>query len=254
MRLAAARTLLSVVLLSAATAVAAQSPRKPNLGRETWYEVMLKRINPAHTNYGAWLEERRQVLLDASVRNPFFWYSFSITLFAALMPVVLLKCVMDSHEKNREHARIEADLRNHDLYSREKAKEAVDRYNKHIEECNRATEAAESGNGRLGWGNSEAEGLRAELQRVASQLEATTQERNKLQEELCQKSLIVADLSTRLDALSKKVNGQRGIGSGAGEPASAGANGDSARFVGQINRLQEELYVEQQKNKRLKGA
>jgi hypothetical protein len=31
-------------------------------------------------------------------------------------------------------------------------------------------------------------------------------------------------------------------------------NGDGARFIGQINRLPEELYAERQKNKRLKGA
>ncbi len=47
-----------------------------------------------------------------------------------------------------------------------------------------------------------------------------------------------------------------GVGSsgGPGEPVSADANGDGARFVGHINRLQEELYAEWQKNKRLKGA
>ena len=254
MRLAAARTLLSVVLLSAATSVFAQAPRRPHLGRETWYEVMLKRMNPAHTKYGARLEERRQVLLDASVRNPFFWYSFWATVCLSLVPLVIYKIVKDSHEKDREHARIEADLRNHDLYSREKAKEAVDRYNKHIEECNRATEAAESGNGRPGWGNSALESAKAELQRVASQLEATTQERNKLQEELRQKSLVVADLSTRFDALSKKVNAPRDmVGSGDNSVASI-SNGNNATLIGQINRLQEELYAERQKNRRLKGA
>jgi len=87
-----------------------------------------------------------------------------------------------------------------------------------------------------------------------SELEATTQERSKLQEELRQKSVIVADLSARLDALSKKTSGSRGFDSVSAEAASAGANGISARFVGQINRLQEELYAERQKNRRLKGG
>jgi hypothetical protein len=52
----------------------------------------------------------------------------------------------------------------------------------------------------------------------------------------------------------RSVNGPRDTGSGAGEPVLTGANGEGARFVGQINRLQEELYAERQKNKRLKGA
>jgi hypothetical protein len=138
--------------------------------------------------------------------------------------------------------------------SRQVAAEAIERYNCHIEQCNRAIEASEAGDARPGWGETQTDGLKAELQRVSGQLEATTQDRNKLQEELRQKALIVADLSIRLDALSKKVNGPRDTGGSAGEPVLAGTNGDGARFVGQINRLQEELYAERQKNKRLKGA
>lgn len=254
MKRIAARVLLAFVLCSQASPLAAQTPARPHLGRETWYEVMLKQLNRSHKNYGEWLEDRREALFSASIQNPFFWYSFWMTVCAALLVLALLKRIADSREAAREHARIEADIRNHDLCSREKAREAVERYNQHIEACNRAAEAAESGEGRPGWGSSAIENVKAELVRVTSELEATTQERNKLQEELRQKSLIVADLSTRLDALSKKVSGTRGVDGGAAEPASTGANGDSARFVGQINRLQEDLYAERQKNKRLKGA
>jgi predicted nuclease with TOPRIM domain len=96
--------------------------------------------------------------------------------------------------------------------------------------------------------------LKTELQRVVSQLEATTQERNKLQEELRQKALILADLSTRLDNLAKKMNGSRDVNSTAAASTPGDGNGDGARSVGQINRLQEELYAERQKNRRLKGA
>ncbi len=252
MRETAARTLLAIVLLFPAFPRAAQPPGPPHLGRETWYEVMLKKLNGSHKNYGEWVEERRQALLAASVQNPFFWYSFCMTVCVSLFALALLKRVVNSREANREHARIEADLRNHDLHSRERAKEAVERYNKHIEECNRAAEASESGDGRPGWGNSAVESVKAELQRAAAELEATTQERNKLHEELRQKSLLVADLSTRLDGLSKKANGPRDTGGG--DSASSVSNGDSARLIGQINRLQEDLYAERQKNKRLKGG
>lgn len=254
MKRIAARALLAFILSTQGSPVTAQVPAQPHLGRETWYEVMLKHLNRSQNNYGEWLEDRREALLRASVQNPFFWYSFWMTVCTAILVLALLKRVADSHELEREHARIEADIRNHDLYSREKVKEAVARYNEHIEECNRAAESAESGEGRPGWGNSAIEGVKAELGRVTSDLEATTQERNKLQEELRQKSLIVADLSMRLDALSKKMGVTRGVDSAAAEPASTGASVDGARFVGQINRLQEELYAERQKNKRLKGG
>jgi len=246
--------LFTVVLSLAAPGIRAQAPRPPSLVRETWYEFLLKKCNPSDFDYGAWLEKRREVFLEASVKEPHFWYSLWATGWLLFVMAAYAKLYLDHRRKMRATAEMLADIYSHDSYSRQMVKEAIERYNKHIEQCNRAMEAVESGDGRPGWGNSEAEGLRVELQRVASQLEATTQERNKLQEELRQKSLIVADLSTRLDALSKKVSGTRGVDSGTGGPAATGANGDGARFVGQINRLQEELYAERQKNKRLKGA
>ncbi|HJT68646.1 MAG TPA: hypothetical protein VJ731_00525 [Terriglobales bacterium] len=254
MKRIAARSLLMLVLFSHPSHLAAQNPDWPHLGREPWYEVMLKRLNRSHKNYGEWLEERRQALLDARTQNSFFWYSFWMTVCSAILALALVKRIADSREAAREHARIEADIRNHDLHSREKAEEAIERYNQHIAECNRAAETAESGPGRLGWSSSAIESVKAELERVTSQLEATTQERNKLQEELRHKSVIVVDLSTRLEAFSKKVGVPRGVDHVAAEPAPTGAHGGSAQFVGHINRLQEELYAERQKNKRLKGG
>jgi hypothetical protein len=238
----------------AASSVHAQTPRQPSLGRDTWYQFLLKKCNPSNFDYGAWLEKRREAFLEASVKDAHFWYSLWASAWSLFVTAAYAKLYLDHRRKMHATAEMLADIYSHDSYSRQMAKEASERHNQHIEQCNRAMEAAESGDGRPGWGNSAADGLRAELQRAASQLEATTQERNKLQEELRQKSLIVADLSMRLDTLSKKVNGTRGLDSGAAEPASASANGDGARFVCQINRLQEELYAERQKNKRLKGA
>jgi chromosome segregation ATPase len=171
-----------------------------------------------------------------------------------LLMAACTKLHLDHRRSMRVTAEMMADVYSHDLLSRQVANEAIEKYNRHIEQCNRAIEASEAGDARPGWGDTQVDSLKAELQRVAGQLEATTQDRNKLQEELRQKSLIVADLSTRLDALSKKINGPRDSGSGAGEPMSTTASGDGARFVGQINHLQEELYTERQRNKRLKGA
>jgi chromosome segregation ATPase len=176
-----------------------------------------------------------------------------MTAGVLIMMAAYAKLFLDHRRSMRITGEMMADLYNHDLHSRQAAKEAIERHNRHIEQCNRAIETSEGGGARPGWGETRLDSLKAELQRVAGALEAITQERNKLQEELRQKSMIVADMSTRLDALSKKVNGPRDA-SGAGEAVSTGPNGDGARFVGRINRLQEELYAERQKNKRLKGA
>ena len=246
--------LLIIVLFFVAPRVSGQSPRQPRHGADTWYVFLLKQFNPRNFDYGAWLEKRRDAFFEATVKEPYFWYSVSVTTGMLLMMAAYTKLYLDHRRSMRVTAEMMADVYSHDLLSRQAATEAIEKYNRHIEQCNRSIEASEAGDARPGWGETQTDSLKAELQRVASQLEATTQDRNKLQEELRQKALIVADLSIRLDVLSKKVNGPRDTGSGAGEPVSTSPNGDGARFVGQINRLQEELYAERQKNKRLKGA
>src|SRR5690242_12645989 len=254
MRLAICHALLMFVLTSATPGVSAQTPPRQNSGRETWYEFMLKQFNPSNFDYGTWLEKRRRAFLEATVKKPYFWYSVSATAGILLMMAICTKFYLDHRRSMQVTAEMMADMYSHDAFSRQAAAEAIERYNQHIERCNRAIEASEAGDARPGWGETQADSLKSELQRVASQLEATTQERNKLQEELRQKSLIVADLSTRLDALSKKLNGPRNGRRDAGESEATDASASGTRFVGHINRLQEELYTERQKTKRLKGA
>jgi hypothetical protein len=245
--------LLMITLFLLAPSVQAQAPQR-YVDRDTWYEFLLKQFNRSNFDYGTWFEKRREVFLQATVKEPHFWYSLSVTVGMLLVMVAYTKLYLDHRRSMRVTAEMMADIYSHDLVARQAATEAIEKYNRHIEQCNRAIEASEAGDVRPGWGDTQIDSLRAELQRVAGQLEATTQDRNKLQEELQQKSLVVADLSMRLDALSKKVNGSRSSGNVPGEAVSTDANGDGARLVGHINRLQEDLYSERQRNKRLKGA
>ena len=240
---------LMIVVFFVTPRVQAQAPQR-RIGRDTWYEFLLKQFNQSNFDYGAWLERRREVFLQATVKEPHFWYSVSVTAGMLLILVAYTKLYLDHRRSMRVTAEMMADLYSHDLISRQAATEAIEKYNRHIEQCNRAIEASEAGDVRPGWGDTQVDSLRVELQRVAGQLEATTQDRNKLQEELHQKSLVVADLSLRLDALSKKLNAPRSSGVSTGETVSADANGDGARLVGHINRLQEDLYAARQKNKR----
>ncbi len=251
-RIACAVLATYIALLPAAAQ--GQAPPQPYRGRETWYEFLLRQFNPSNFNYGAWLEERRQAFLAASVKTPYFWYSLGVTAGLLLMLLAYAKLQLDHRRSIRITAEMLADVHNHDLHSRQMARQAIEKHNQHMEHCNRAIEAAESADGRPGWGGTELENLRTELQRVAAQLDATTQERNKLQEELRQKALVVTDLSLRLDALAKKINGQGESRAAVATQPPIDAGGDGARLVGHINRLQEELYAERQRNRRLKGA
>jgi hypothetical protein len=254
MRIRIASVVLRAILSLSPAVASGQAPRQPYRGRETWYEFLVRRINRTNFNYGAWLEERRQAFLAASVRNPNFWYSFGATAGFLFMLLAYAKLRLDYGRSMWITAEMLADIHNHDQHSRQVAREAIEKYNQHIEQCNRAFESAESVDGRPGWRGTESESLRGELQRVASQLDATTQERNKLQEELRQKAVLVTDLSLRLDALAKKLNGRGESQAAVSLQPPTDAGGDGARFVGHINRLQEELYAERQKNRRLKGA
>ncbi|MFZ0333766.1 MAG: hypothetical protein WAN10_01310 [Candidatus Acidiferrales bacterium] len=242
---------MTIMLCLMTTPALAQVPHP--LYRETWYELLLKKFNRKGFDYGRWLEERRKGFLQATVTEPRFWYSLLATLLALFLMAVCTKLSVDNRRRMQAAAEMMADLYSHDLYSRRVAGQAIERHNQHIEQCNRAAEMSGGAAGRPGWGETEIDSLKAELQHLTSQLEMMTQDRNKLQQELRQKSIIVADLSTRLDNLARKLTPPRNTAA-TDEPAPGIGDGDSARFVGQINRLQEELYAERHKNKRLKSA
>jgi hypothetical protein len=144
-------TLAMVVLMTAAPAITQQRPQplavahrqrqaQPDVQgqrqvssarpiyqrRDTWYEFLLKQFNPDNFDYGAWMEQRRQVFLDASVRNPYFKYSAGVTIALLLLVVVCAKQWIDHRRTMWVTAEMMADLYNHDLYSRDIAEKAIE--------------------------------------------------------------------------------------------------------------------------------
>lgn len=214
--------------------------------RDTWYEFLLKRFNPDDIDYGSWLERRRQVFLEASVQNPYFKYSAGVTLGLIVMTLLLAKQRLDHRRSMWITAEMMADLYNHDAYSRQVAREAIERYNRHIECCNRAIEASEHGGSTT---DSEADGLRAELQSVTAERDSYRRERDLAKQDLAEKERVLADMSLRLDVLMKKAESGRSIVS----TSSPIQDGDQ-KLVHHINILQEQLYAERRENRRLKGA
>src|SRR6266496_5135440 len=153
---------------------------------DTWYEFLLKQFNPEDLDYGKWMEQRRSAFLDASVRNPYFQYGGCIT-------ILLLITILLYGSKWTDHRRVlwitaemMTDLYNHDTYSRQIAREAIQKYNEHIERCNRAIESSESGLSMPGK-NSDADQLRSELQRVTEERDSYKRERDLAKDDLAQK-------------------------------------------------------------------
>ncbi|MGE5112921.1 MAG: hypothetical protein ACM3JB_18805 [Acidobacteriaceae bacterium] len=215
--------------------------------RDTWYEFLLKQFNPDDFDYGAWMEQRRQAFLDASARNPYFRYSAIVTLALFVLFLLYTKQRIDHRRSMWITAEMMTDLYNHDAYSRQFARDAIQKYNEHIERCNRAVEASEHGVSAEGM-ESEVERYHADLQSVTAERDAYKRERDLAKSDLAEKERMLADLSFRLDALAKKSNGGRDAASTVDV-----CNADQ-KLVHHINNLQEQLYAEKRENKRLKGA
>lgn len=226
---------------------AAPSLHAPYQHQETWYEFMLRQFNPEDVDYGRWIEHERRAFIEARLKNPYFLYSLCTTVVVLLMAVVCAKLHIDHRRAMWIAAEMMADIYNQDTYSRGIAEEAINRYNVHIERCNRAIEAAEHGDPVPSKG-SEIEQLRSELVCVASERDTATRERDVAREELRKKSEILAEMSVRLEALTNK------SGATSRSTAVSDMRGADAKLVTHINNLQEQLYAERSSNRRLKGG
>jgi hypothetical protein len=227
--------------------LAANPGHRPYQRQDTWYEFMLKQINPKEVDYGRWLERERQAFIKTRLKNPYFLYSLGTTIGLLLMAVVCVKLRIDHRRAMSITAEMMTDIYNQDAYSRRIAEEAIEKYNTHIERCNRVIEAVEHGEPVPGKG-SEIEQLRGELACVASERDTATRERDLAREELRKKSEVLAEMSMRLEALTKK-SGPTG-----GPKPASDQRGADAKLLTHINNLQEQLYAERNNNRRLKGG
>jgi hypothetical protein len=227
--------------------VAALRAQSPYQRQDTWWEFVLKQFNPDNVDYGRWIEQERRKLFELLLKNPYFLYSFSITVALLLAATVCAKQWVDHRHAMWITAEMMADLYNQDAYSRQVAQEAIERFNKHIERCNRVIEQGETNAGAAA-GNSETEQLRTELMRVAEERDRAIRDRDVAREELRRKSEILADMSVRLESAGSK-GGPHSASQTAADPRPA-----DVRLVNHINNLQEQLYAERKGNRRLRGA
>ena len=233
---------------------AAQQGDHPRKQSQTWYEFALSRINPSNINYGDWMEERRRVFLEATVKNPSFNYALALTIIAFLLMAACAKLWNDGRRKDWVTAEMMTDLLNQDQHSRAVANEAIRKYNDHIERCNRVIEATDSGHPVHG-SPTEVEELRSELEKKRSELDAMTGNKNKLAAELDEQRLLVAQFSLRVDGLTKRAIGDEDLTATTQlAPVSAGEESATSRLMLHINNLQQQLYTEREKNRLLRGA
>ena len=107
--------------------------------------------------------------------------------------------VMDEKRKLWRAAEILNDVWNDAQYARALAQTAIQKYNRHMEECNRVIEAQLSG--RASPTALEATDARNELTRLRGELDTVDGERKVLKAKLDDKERLIDELSVRLYAL-----------------------------------------------------
>ncbi len=228
------------------TDAAAPRVQSPYQRQDTRYEFVLKQFNPSNVDYGSWVEQQRRDLIALRLKSPYFLYSAWTSISLILAAAICLKQRIDHRRALSITAEMMADLYNQDTYSRQVAQEAIERYNRHIEHCNRAIEVGDNHAG-LAVGSNEMEQLRTELMRVAEERDIAIRDRDLAREELRRKSEILADMSVRLDSTTSKSATSPG-------KTTSDLRGADARLVTHINNLQEQLYTERNNNRRLRGG
>ena len=223
----------------------------PYQQNEDFFHFATKQVNPRDFDWGAWLEERRQAFLEASLANPFFWYS---SLTTALL-IILMSAygVRELGEKRKlwRAAEILTDVWNDAEQARTVAQRAIEKHNRHMQECNRVVEAQVSG--RSSATALDAADARKELERLQGELNNMDSDRKALQAKLEIKEKGFDELSSRLKALEKS-GANSGFHPPAREPGINGHGESENKLIARINQLTQQLEAEKQKNRALKGA
>ena len=218
----------------------------PYQPREDFFHSSTKLVNKGDFDYGAWFEERRRALLEASLSNPFFWYSALTTGLVMLLMLMYGVRILDERRKLWRAAELLTDVWNQDQYSRALAAAAVDKHNAHMAECNRVIETQLTG--RPSATALETMDAKERLETASAQRDALDSENRSLKAELQKKDAMLSQMSGRLDVLER-----RSETNGAGTAAPAD-NEATRRLVARVNELQQQLEAEQRKNRQLKGA
>lgn len=216
---------------------------------EPWYERVLRRVNSTEFDYGAWLEERRRIFLDATATNPYFWYSFVVSLILVVTLLVYAKHRSDFHKFTWMSAGWLTDFYNELQHARDHSDTAIERYNRHIEQCNRAIEAELDGTWKSQQINEEVTEWKQKVEELARLLDESTAERKKLAITLSERERTISDLSVRIEDLDQRIKGNPFTISG----QSLTINESNKMMVNRINMLERQLREEQNKNRTAKG-
>ena len=201
--------------------------------RSSPLDAMVHALNPRDVNLGAMWEERRRAWLENAGANRYFWYSFGASMVVIFSWFALAWVQSDRVRERWQLAEHAADALRYAEYCKRKAKEAINRYNLHIETCNRVIEAGESGIATPETAN--LEDYKREIQRLKSDNDAKELQVARLSEQLEQKAAELNSLTERVTGAEQRLKTR----------TAAGSDSANAALVERIQRLEAE-------NRRLK--
>jgi hypothetical protein len=202
------------------------------------WQAIVNYFNPRHLNMGQIFAERKQAWLDNALYNQYFWYSFWVTGLLILSWFAIAWIHDDRVRETWELAEFAADAVNYANHCKRAAKEAITRYNQHVEACNRVIESKTSG--LVTPETAHLEDYKQEIARLRNDNDAQAIKLEQTKTELEAKNKQMLEFTARLDAAEKLVQGS---GSDAG-----------VKLADRINRLERDLATVTEENKRLKQA
>jgi len=173
-------------------------------------DAMVHSLNPRDVNLGAMWEERRRAWLENAGANRYFWYSFVATIIVILSWFALAWLQIDRVRERWQLAEHAADALRYAEYCKRKAKEAINRYNLHIETCNRVIEAGDSGMATPETAN--LEDYKREIQRLKSDNDAKELQIARQSEQLEQKAAELNSLTERVTGAEQRMKNRAGSG------------------------------------------
>ncbi|MGA8594028.1 MAG: hypothetical protein WB676_04730 [Bryobacteraceae bacterium] len=201
------RLMLTAILAGSLTVAAdtqGQQRVSPSNGLTPWYEKGLSQLTQNKPDLGAAIEARRERLLEASIRSRYFWFGIGSSLLNICLVGLYLFKRRELDFKLDQASGWIADLWNQDQCSRAAAHEAIARYNRHINLCNRVIESERTGGATAG--ALEQSEANARVQQLLTELADARSDKLRLEQELNEKASRVLDLSVRVQDLETKID------------------------------------------------
>jgi hypothetical protein len=197
------------------------------------WQAIVNYFNPRHLNLNQIWEERRQAWLDNAANNMYFWAIY----WGSLLLIISMLCNGWQYDEQRRvswaMSQDLADALHYAAYCQLLARNAIARYNKHVEKCNRVFEARLSG--MMTPETAKLDTLKRRIDQLTADNTALQFEKASLSQELQQKTFALNSLGQRVAEAEEKFQKARNAS-------------PNAEMVERVNRLEKEnQQLKQQK-------